>query len=79
MKSKFETREVLADAYQGGRRSLSSMLRHIVERRYGKDIRVLCGRVSLESVDCRGACDLDAEPTCQRCIAKFRKFQAANS
>lgn len=63
---KIETREVLADAYLGGSRR--TMLSHAVEvDEAGKEIRVLCDRVKLDSLADHYAQDTTRLPTCGAC------------
>lgn len=81
---KFETRTVLAAAYEGGvrRRSFASdaakvkparMLTHTVEVDDSEQaVRVLCNRVDLESICDQPPWegDYSTPPTCERCKAK---------
>lgn len=66
-----ETREVLADAYRGRSRTLLS---HAVELTAAGDVvRVLCGRVALDSVADHYAQDTTLPPTCRRCAARAKR------
>lgn len=87
---KVQTRGVLAGAYEGGvrRRSFAwdaakakvkpnRMLSHAVELDDdGRPVRVLCGRVALDSMSDMGApndageLDMTFPPTCERCLSK---------
>lgn len=64
-----ETREVLATAYKARAISrMRPMLSHAVEVDADRHaIRVLCGRVNLESIADRYAQDTTLPPTCRRC------------
>jgi hypothetical protein len=71
MATTFETRAILGGAYKGKRASLKAMLTHAVEiDAAGSEIRVLCGRIDLDSLaDCFSG-DTTKAPTCPRCAKK---------
>lgn len=68
------TREVLADAYKGKRRSLDALLTHAVERDDDERlVRVLCDRVELDSIADGGSldeADWHKPPTCPVCARR---------
>lgn len=77
---RFETREVLAGAYRGSRRSLVATRTHDVELDdAGREVRVSCGRVQLDHLADRFAVwdesELTAAPTCPRCFKIWEKRQ----
>lgn len=65
-----ETRAVLAGAYL----TVKTVLTHAVEvTTSGDDVRVLCGRVRLESLADPNAGDVTAAPTCALCAKRLVK------
>ena len=73
-----ETRGVLAGAYRGGMRAL---LTHAVELDgEGREVRVLCSRVTLDSLADPYALNDEQRqgpPTCPTCLARRARAQAA--
>lgn len=80
-----ETRSVLAGAYEGGARRKHAppgkCLTHSIEvDEAGRDVRVLCGRVRLDSIADAGADEPEeraSRPTCEPCERKDPRFQGA--
>jgi hypothetical protein len=77
MKTKIETREVLAGAYRTGH--AASMLTHAVVMHFiggiWSDVEVLCRRVSFDSLaDCYSGVDRTSEPTCPSCRAAVKRL-----
>ncbi len=65
MSDVYETRAVLADAYQ----NRGPMLTHAVRLDAdGNEVDALCGRVQVDSLADRFASDPHAPPTCPRCV-----------
>ena len=85
--STYETRDVLAGAYEGGARKKhfgeKAWLSHTVEfDDDGKDVRVLCGRVKLENMADAGAStaeELASRPTCKHCEKKDPRWKKETS
>ncbi len=73
--STFKTLEVLAGAYKGRRTSLKVMLTHTVEYLDDREVRVLCGRVELDSLADEFSGNTKAVPTCKVCLSKDPRFQ----
>lgn len=75
---RIETRAVLAAAYLGpnkGRYIGHRMLTHAVEvDDNDHDVRVLCGRVELDSLADRNAGDWRVAPTCESCVRRLRLY-----
>jgi hypothetical protein len=83
--TRYETREVLADAYLAPSKG-QTMLSHLVEvgdpgsmDERGLVLRVYCGRVSPLSIADRYASDPSARPSCRQCRAKFDKLQETSA
>jgi len=71
----FETWGVLAGAYRGRDVSKRALLTHSVELVGGREVRVLCGRVPLDSVTWDA--HEDVPPTCPICIKRDPRFRGA--
>jgi len=74
---KVSTRQVLAGAYKGGRKSLANMRTHLVMMVDDRDSVVGCKQPLDNLVDHIGADE--GEPTCKTCAAKYRKLVAQGS
>jgi hypothetical protein len=67
----FQTRAVLGGAYMRA----STRLTHTVEVDIdGREVRVLCNRVDLNSLADEFAGNVKAKPTCPHCAAKDHRF-----
>ena len=69
-----ETRAVLAGAYKG--KAASRLTHTAIILQNGKIASVLCRRVDAESLADAAADDVNAPPTCERCRAADRRFEA---
>ena len=67
-----ETRADLAAAYKN-QKATAAGLTHAVEVTDNLHERVLCGRVNPEHLADAYATDVNAAPTCPRCLAKLAK------
>lgn len=70
MSNAVQTRAVLADAYPAKHRG--ALLTHsVLVDAAGLELKVLCGRVQLDSLADEMATDRTAAPTCQTCRRKL--------
>lgn len=73
---KYETRAVLAAAYNGMHHPFYKMHTHTVEfEHYDVDGRVLCSRVKLTHMADAGADDPYAPPSCPTCLRRDPRFK----
>jgi hypothetical protein len=74
-----ETREVLAEAYRGLQKGRSMLSHAVMVDEAGREVRVVCNCVKLDSIADRHASDPGAVPTCPRCrrIISRQKIRTA--
>lgn len=81
----YETRAVLAAAYPwsnppaslSGHTPSRNMLTHVIETDdTGAEIKVLCGRVRLDSIADSGAEDVNSTPSCAICARRLARIKA---
>ena len=77
MPTHYETRQVLAGAYRTGLKG-HALLSHVAEvQEDGNVLRVLCGRVQIDSLADPCAGDPNDDPTCPVCLKQMARMTRA--